>query len=362
MFKRRKIGSKKKGRQVRRGLGTRLAPYIHGYQKRSHEQRFVTGVPRSFKWPDGPYDTTTFTDNQVYATIAAGSQTISSVKSWGWGSEIGQLLSDIRSESVYTLVGGSYVLQPTLCAEGYTNHWWACPFQGKLLIDWELYTFRSNVTKSGDAAVLTDWTNALAEGYDSVPTGYATFPTTELGVNYVFRSARKSYRRVGAGRLIAAPGKPAVLNIRHRPKCFAYADYSATNALTQGCFANRTYWLISRIVPEDAINCGQQSAASYPLSAPGYGAYIVGVRRVYRYKWVAGNNKPTIRGNYNGPNDIIPLTGPSFLADPLGHFQWADTAALAANVNSTRHYSAMAVNSNPVDNCALGTWTVDVDQ
>lgn len=164
---------------------------------------------------------------------------------------------------------------------------------------------------------------------------------------------RKLVRRVGRGRLIAAPGKPAVLNVRHRPKVWAYADYSYTNALTQGVFAHRTYVLIERIHGEDGINCGVQSASNFPTSAPTYAGYVHGTKRTYRYKWVAGNNKPTIRGAYFGSNDTLSQTASAWLADPLNHFQAnEDVVSLAANVNSTRYASALAVNVNPQMNCA----------
>jgi len=261
---------------------------------------------------------------------------------------------------VYTLTGGGFVLQPTLCFEGFTNHWFACTSAYSVAFDYQLVTPRINAGVNGAAAFGTAWASRLTEGFDSIPSGWQNQPTFQLGDNYVFGSDRSTYRIVRSGRLIARPGKPAVLNIKHRPKVLAYPDYSFTNALTQGAWSHRTYFLVVRAVPESQINCGLQTGSAFPVSAPGYGGYVVGQKRTYRYKWIPGNNKPTVRGDYFASSDSIGL-GIGWRADALGYFHRDGVPIGATLVNNNRNKSARPVDINPEANCdGLALWTPTV--
>lgn len=115
------------------------------------------------------------------------------------------------------------------------------------------------------------------------------------------------------------------------------------------------------------MNCGVQSALNFPTIAPGQTTFVSGERRQYRYKWIAGNNKPTVRGDYFNSVDSVDSKAVGWRADGFGYYHANDHAGNGTTVtnattdNALRANTTYPVDLNPLYDCTADVYVPTVD-
>jgi len=165
MFRRRYVG----------GRSRRLAKRVRRFQRR------VTGGRK------GPRDQLIVTYPTAASTCDPDRGNYFFFQGWGWGDDVGTMLTNIRTESPFTLVGGGSLYQPTLKVYGYTTI--DIVAAGNSRIQGELVMGTPRAASANAAStVATAFTNAWAKSYDARPTDFEFFPDTKILQNYAFWS------------------------------------------------------------------------------------------------------------------------------------------------------------------------------
>lgn len=220
---------------------------------------------------------------------------------WGTGADIGTILTNIRAESQFTLTGGAFLYQPDILVSGYAEV--EILPAGVSPIHYELVagtSFANNATTI--AQVITGFASAWTGAYDAQPTDYSFWPSTSVLENTPFWTGKIS--STGATNLKpthyykgkAEIGQAKKFVFRFKTRRFAYDDYVNSTFLTDGMVQNKSYRALLSVWGEPGQVCGVKGANNQPMISELGTDYIMRIRRHYFYKWVPGNNRPTVFG------------------------------------------------------------------
>lgn len=356
-----------KGRQVkraRRGTGYREGDGVLVRGARNHRGKFLreaSGFRGRAIGRSGPLKAGNWWDQYIYTdgTTTANLDPHVSTYVFGWmflpGDHVSTMLTNIRTESPFTLVGGSYVLQPTLYVNGQTVIDIYAASNTGVRFELCMFTRRTAAAKSTSGAG-TDFTNTWSQSYDAVPTGYSTFPTTSALENRTYWSTfynKLAGRRTG----VARPGRPVRLTFKFKTRRLTYTEYAAGSAFTNYIYPNKSYQYLLKVDGELGQICGVKSAVNQPILGEVNGNFMIKTTTFYRYKWVAGsaNQKPTIYGSNLGANESVNedalcwTTVPSLKAPRYAAGQ--DTSAGLPNFGALDLDSRHEANLNWVRDC-----------
>lgn len=276
------------------------------------------------------------------------------------------MLTNIRTETPYTLVGGAALLQPTLKVFGYATIDIVATgnsrILGELLITTPRQALNRSVTNYG-----TNFAAAWAQSYDSRPTGFEAFPDTSLLQNYAFWSGKiaggdKVTKRVA---IKVGVGRPKRYTFRFATRTFRFEDYSSGGFLTTpGAAPGKSYTAVFKLHGEKGQVCGVKSAVNQPILTEIGAMYMVKVRSYYFYRFVAGNNRPTIYGSNLGTNETVNEDALSWIGVPALRAQRYnvsfDVAAGYPEWGGASEFTRQEVNINPTADCAGGLFTPTV--
>lgn len=307
----------------------------------------------------GPIDQLIVTSQTAALNIDPDSSSTSVFAGWGWGTDVGTMLTNIRAEAPSTLLGGAVLMQPELIVYGYST-FDILPV-GNAPIDYELIlaTPRKGVTAAATLATLgTAFAAAWALSYDAVPSGFSTFPDTSLLQNTQWWQSSNSgggfkpIRRI-TGR--ANVGQPRRYVFKFKTRRFKYQEYSASTFLTEGQVGGKTHALWTKVRAIRGQVCGVKSAVNQPILTEIGAPYMMKMRHYYFYRWVAGNNRPTIYGSNLGTSESVNEDALSWIGVPALRSQRQsaniDPSAGFVDYGATDQDSLHQVGLNPIWNC-----------
>lgn len=134
-FKRRKTAvrsmfrkkAKTTGKSSRRRAVLSFRSKYSGLRRRVRRGASALGMLRMFtkrangSSKTGPWDQYIYTGTTSAITIDPGSSSTVAHSLWGWGSQVGTMLSNIRLEAPSTLIGGAVLMQPKLYVYGFAQ-------------------------------------------------------------------------------------------------------------------------------------------------------------------------------------------------------------------------------------------------
>lgn len=308
----------------------------------------------------GPLDRYISTKATNAFTIDPDSAVYTFMAGWGWGSDVGAMLTNIRTESPFSLVGGAYLYQPTLQVFGYTTIDFVAA--GNVSVHVELIVCTPGVGRTGTgtlATIGTTFNNAWAQSYDARPTGYEYFPDTSILENSAFFNSQIT-KFIPTKRLsfVVPVGKPKRIILKFRTRKFRYAEYSQSTFLTEGQVGGKSYMYILKTRGERGQVCGVKSAVNQPILTELGSPFMMKQRDHYFYKWIAGNNRPTIYGSNLGTNESVSEEARQWTgvyALKAQRFAAAtDTSVGFNDWGGTDVYSKHEVNINPIYDCTEG--------
>lgn len=226
---------------------------------------------------------------------------------WGTGDHIALMLTAIRNESPYTLGGGANLLQPTLLVSGYSEIE-ILPV-GVSPIHYEIVVGTPGTSSAQVlATTISNFNLAWASTYDARPTGYEFWPGTSLLENTTFWDRKnvgglKPTHYFQGRREI---GKVAKFTLPFKTRRYTYADYSNSTFLTAGIANNRSHRAVISVWGEPGQVCGVSGVNNQPQVAELGSQYIIRYRAHYFYKWIAGNNRPTVYGTQYASPELTP--------------------------------------------------------
>lgn len=299
------------------------------------------------------------------------------------GGVIGTLLTRISTESPYLPSGTARLalLLPTLYVRGQsTTTFYNCgssTIHGSYVIQ----TARGT-TESELVTILTAFDRTWGNNWDTIPTNFEVFPTTSLLSNKLWWGTSGLFRKKGKGR----KGKEVYFSLRSGQHLdivqrssakFTWADYaansiapipadgmpapSALSAGFGGFFKNRTSNIVYRVQGELGQVCGTNAGEPAPILTTTAGQFMIRDRAVYSYKWAPGNNKPSVYGNYLGPNEVVLTTANGFIGVPEQKaMRPASRFSPAVDFGGLDIQSRMAVNINSIKDCAGNAQTPEV--
>jgi len=287
-------------------------------------------------------------------------------KLWGWGEQVGQMLTNIRAESPFELVAAAeYLYQPTLVVYGFATVDVLCA--GNAGINCELVVGGFN---SNGAYTITDITTTFdaswAQSYDDFPTDYQSWPSTSVLENFKFWDARNLRSLRPTSRIVAkvGVGRPKRFTFRFKTRRFTWEDYSQGTFLTDGYAKNKSFFLCMRTTAERQQVCGVKSAVNQPILTEGGSQVMVKVRQFYFYRWIPGNNKPTIYGSNLGPNETVSNIAYSWIGVPAQRAQRFSGPYAFGNMDTFGGLNRYAKNEaaiNPVLDCPGDPWIPEVN-
>lgn len=314
MRKFRKVGSRKAS--TRKSSSRKRVSFGRGRGRRlgggSGGTRAVTALVNKFakqalgRPGQGPLDQYVFTGNTRAATIDPDVSDTAVGDLWGNGGLVGNMLTNIRSEAISTLLGGAVLYQPTLIAYGYSTI--DLVAAGNSDVTFELVVFtasRGTVAVKTSAQLAADFTAAWAQSYDARPTGFEAFPDTSILQNVKFW--RGTNQMMPTKRMVVRVkvGKPKRLFFRFKTRKFNFTEYSTSTFLTEGLSSGKSYSFFIKAHGERGQVCGTKSAVNQPILTELGAPYMMKVRQYYHYRWAAGNNRPTIYGSNLGANESV---------------------------------------------------------
>lgn len=121
----------------------------------------------------------------------------------------------------------------------------------------------------------------------------------------------------------------------------------------------KSYRQLLRIWGEPAQVCGTSGAANQPQIAELPAPYLIRERQHYFYKFIAGNNKPSIYGSQFASGESVDVNAEGWLGVPALRAQrWGGKYDVNEEVDpfngfgATNVYRKHEVNLNPLRDCA----------
>lgn len=305
----------------------------------------------------GPLDQYVHTGITLAATIDANSSDVVCGHNWGGGNDVGTMLTQIRAESPFSLVGGAYLYQPTLIVRGFSVLDIVATGNSALNVEVVVFTTRRNNINT-PANELTNWNNAWSQSFDARPTGYEAFPSTSLLENYKYwdnssATANWPTRHV---RAVVKVGKPWRMVSKYKTRVYRYEDYSQSTFLTEGMATFRTHYHMIKLSGERGQLCGVLDATTnQPILNEVSAMYMLRTRSFYYYRWVPGNNRPSIYGAYLGDDETVANDALGWIGVPaLKSQRLAGSTAVAAgypNWGATGTFTKHEANINSIVDC-----------
>lgn len=309
----------------------------------------------------GPLDRYISTKATNAFTIDPDTSVYSFMAGWGWGSDVGTMLTNIRTESPFTLGGGANLYQPTLQVFGYSTI--DLVAAGNVAVHVELIVCTPNFGRTGTgtlASTSASFNNAWAQSYDARPTGYEFFPDTSILENTAFFNSQ-IVKFIPTKRIsvVVPVGKPKRIILKFRTRIFRFAEYSQGTFLTEGHVGGKSYMYILKCRGERGQVCGVKSAVNQPILTELGAPMMMKQREHYFYKWIAGNNRPTVYGSNLGTNETVAEDALQWVGvNALKSQRFApstDTSAGFPGWGGQDPNSKHEVNINPVIDCAGDT-------
>lgn len=311
----------------RRTIGGRKRRVIRSARAIGRGARIVGRVQRpklSLRRIPGPADKYTLTGDTARVNVLAARASELFQQHWGYGTAIGSILGFIRTESPYTLVGGTgatTLLQPKLVVEGHTTTTFVAAGNARVFGEMRIFTPRIIGTGQTVAAFGTQWDAAILQTYDvspTTPTAVDLWPSFRMGHNRAFWG--KLYRTVAKYKLDFGPGRPQQVIFKPGTKVFDQQDYNfATGGWlsTNGGTPGKTFYAMYRFWCEKGQICadtavGVDNAMIGEVSTD----MMVQTRQHYTYKWCPGNNKPSWFGSQIGAAESLGTQQSTFVGVP----------------------------------------------
>lgn len=283
----------------------------------------------------GPRDHYIIPLNQTNNIAQPGlrAQTVFNV--WGTGDHIANLLIAIRSEAISTLLGGAVLYQPTLFVSGY------CELEllaaGVSPVHYELTVGTSNTNNAQSiAGTVSSFSTAWAQCFDARPTNYEIWPGTSMLENTAFwkKGALQTLKPTHYYQGRIEIGKAARIVMPFKTRRFNYNDYSSSTFLTSGVAAEKSFRGILHVWGEPAQNCGSDTINNLPILGELGTPYMMRVRSHYFYRWIAGNNRPTVYGDQYYTNESIPTDSYGWIGIPALRAQRGGANVKAAELTA----------------------------
>lgn len=256
----------------------------------------------------GPRDTYTFASLTVAGSCTPSLSNTYWSNLWGCGQAIAQILTNVRAEAISTLIGGAVLYQPTLLIHGFADLYIYSAATTDINFEYVVYTTSGgsgvNQTVANDIA---SFTTGWGDSYDARPTGYENWPATSLLRNYAAWSGRSpaGFKPTHHGFGTAPVGKPLKLRFRFKTRAFQYQDYTSSTFLTDGMIRNKSHRVVVRFWGEHGHVCGVIGANDQPILQTVGTQVLLKTTETYSYKWLAGNNRPTVYGTQLGTGETI---------------------------------------------------------
>lgn len=306
----------------------------------------------------GPVDQFISTAPSYADFIAPGKSNYAFAQLWGWGQDVASMLTNIRAETPFTLVGGGSLYQPTLKVYGYATFDICVTGNADVVGEFVVFTPRehkNNTIAQAASAYALSWTNS----WDAIPTGFETFPDTRILQNYSFWSgaAAGGYKATKRRTFKVRVGRPKRYTFRFATRTFKYEDYASTGFLTGAASApNKSFGIVWKVAGERGQVCGLKNGAEFAFLNEVGATYMVRIRDYYFYRWVPGNNRPTVYGSNlsEEAKESIPAGQASFVGVPsqkaqrysYGTVQVPGTAWGAVDFRTRQE-----VQANPIIDC-----------
>lgn len=360
----------RKSRSVGRGYGGGKRRKVVQSRKRGSS----TTKRSSAAWPKGtpkagPVDKYIVTTPSLADASGTNAQAVYFCAGLNTGLDIGNILTNIRSEATSALTGGAVLLQPDLFVRALQILRIFNAGNANIRGSYQICTFRQSLNYTL-TTVANAWDASWARTYDAFPTTentYPLWPSTAIRENKFFFS-NSDFTKVGREIPISIPAGRSYIIRHNSSRKFGYKDYNPSTVLTAslGGISKASTFIILRLSGEIGQLCGTLSAESTPILGPVSAAYILQSRTFYQYKWAAGNNRPTIYGHYLATNEgvdksiAIGWVGVPALKSMRvagGDRNLFPTGAFGALDPSTKHEA----NINPILDCAGDKLTPDVN-
>lgn len=318
----RSVKRRRIGRRSVRGRTGGVNALIRRYKARS------SGVGRK-----GPADRYIYTQPTVAETIKPDLSFIGVAALWGYGPRVGKILTQIRDESPFTLVGGNYLYQPSVKVYGFSTIDLAAVGNSAIDFEFVIYTTYGNVVTSP----LTQGNNFQAtwlQSFDNsstTTTGFPYYPDTSLLENYRFwdKQSNNQIKPLRRFRVRVPVGRPKRLVFKFATRVFKFEDYSQGTWLTTGFASNKTFGFFYKAQGELGQVCATNVTDDVtPLLSNVAAPFLLKVREHYFYRFVPGNNRPTVYGSNCAEGDQISDTANTFVGVPALKSQRYSTGVL----------------------------------
>jgi len=231
------------------------------------------------------------------------------------------MLANIRFESPYTLIGTTFLLEPTLYIRALSQT--TIYNAGSSTLEGSYVVAKARATSSvSHAALAAQYVSSYQFQYDRA--GNATlFPawnTNKILPNTTYFGTNGRQRVVGKEVSFSLrTGQRKRITIKNSVK-LTYADYAGVatgivsgspdpSPLQQadgGYFKNKTMSVFFSFKGEEGQVCGVTGGVTNTPILTSTGAAFMAVTRVwYQYKWAASNNKPTYYGSNFGASETV---------------------------------------------------------
>lgn len=315
-----------------------------------------------------PVDQLIVTNQTVADTVDPDLSDVNFDTFWGWGPDIGSMLTNIRAESPFTLVGGAYLYQPTLQVYGYSTLDVVAAGNSDVHFEAIMFTPVGRTAVTTVATVITGFATAWAQSYDTRPTGFELFPDTSLLQNVAFWAPSGAVAPWKPSKRITATvrvGKPRRFVFRFKTRTIPYQEYSAGSFLTNGVIGDKGYLLVSKFRGERGQVCGVKSAVNQPILTEIGANYMYKIRSYYFYRWVAGNQKSSIYGSNLGTNETVDEDALSWVGvNSLKSQRFNSSTDVSAGYTlwgPLNPFSKHEAQINPTSDCAGDGWVPDVN-
>jgi len=309
--KRRKVPGGRAGGRYRSGGGV----LVRGArQHRAQYNREASGIKGHAIGSSGPLRSGKYWDKyiQTAGTTNLNVDPGASNQVFGYaffpGDDFATMVTNIRTESPFTLVGGAYVLMPTLYVCGYTVFDVYAASNSSARFELCLFTSRDTKVLTPTTA-LTTFATAWTASYDALPAAYPNFPSTSLLENRSFWSPNY-FKLAGRRTGIARPGRPVRLTFKFKTRRLTYDEYSNSSGVPSFAgvhFKDKTYSYVMKFSGEMGQACGTDGVGNKPILTEINGNIMVKRTTFYRYTWAPGsaNQKPTIYGSVLGSGESV---------------------------------------------------------
>jgi len=271
--------------------------------------RYVRQVARSIqgKGRKGPADVYEASSATSASAIDPGLSQRVYADLWGTGAQIGSLLTNVRAEAISTLLGGTVLYQPTLLTWGWSDVYIYSASPTDLNFEYVVYTAAGALSTNTLATDSSQFDNSWGDSYDARPTGYENWSTTSSLRNYAAwsPSAIPGWKVSHHGFGSAPVGKPVKLRFKFKTRRFTFQDYASSTFLNAGLVKNKSYRINLRFWGEHGQVCGTLSAVNQPILTTVGTQFMVRTIVHHEYRWIPGNNRPTVYGTQYGTNEAV---------------------------------------------------------